>query len=224
MNTTIPVKTLILDFDGTIADTKGSIVQTVQATLDELGIQRANESMIKNLIGLSLRETFTKAAHLTESKILDKAIELYREKYNQISFDTIKLFLDVKKVLKELYDNGITITVASGKGKDALSTLLDKLEISQYLTLILGEQDVKNKKPAPDMVLLILEKTNSAPRETLVVGDTVYDIAMGQEAGCITCGVSYGNHTEEQLKSHNPNVIIKDFAEITKIKNMRNRK
>jgi phosphoglycolate phosphatase len=217
MNKTVAIKTVVFDFDGTIADTKDSIVQTVQRTLDELGVQRADESEIKKRIGLSLRETFIHAAHLTENDLTDKAIELYREKYNQICLDTVKLFPNVKEVLQELYDNGIILTVASGKGKEALLILLDKLEIARYMALIIGEQDVENPKPASDMVLLILEKTNSVPRETLVVGDTVYDITMGREAGCVTCGVSYGNHTEEQLKSRNPDYMIKNFNEIRNI-------
>ncbi|GAB6122446.1 HAD family hydrolase [Dysgonomonas termitidis] len=217
MNKKIRIKTIILDFDGTIADTKDSIIQTIQATLDELGIQRANESGIKNLIGLPLRETFVRVAHLMDRNMQEKAIVLYREKYNQISLNTVKLFPDVKETLKGLHDNGLTIAVASGKGKEALLNLLDRMGIARYISLVFGEQDVKNKKPAPDMALLILEKTNSSPQETLVVGDTVYDMAMGQEAGCITCGVSYGNHTEEQLKSRNPDFIIGKFTEITSI-------
>jgi phosphoglycolate phosphatase len=211
------IKTLILDFDGTLADTKAGIIQTVQATLDCLNIPKADEHKIKNLAGLSLRETFSLATALTENSILDKAIELYREKYAQISRDTVKLFPDVKEVLEKLFDRGIIITVASGKGKDALTVLLDRLEISRYMTMVLGEQDVKNGKPAPDMALLILEKTKSAPEETLVVGDTVYDIAMGKEAGCITCGVSYGNHPEVRLAALKPDFIIGGFAEIVEI-------
>ncbi|MDR0734036.1 MAG: HAD family hydrolase [Dysgonamonadaceae bacterium] len=217
MSKTLPIKTLILDFDGTIADTKDGIVQTIQATLKELGIQSANEAEIKNLIGLPLRETFTRAARLMDSGLLEIAVKLYRKKYNQIDLDTIKLFPNVKEVLKELFDNGITITVASGKGKDALLTLSDKLEISKYMTLIVGEQDVKNGKPAPDMALLILEKTNSAAGKTLVVGDTVYDIAMGRAATCITCGATYGNHSEAQIRGCNPDFVIRNFAEIVSI-------
>jgi phosphoglycolate phosphatase len=67
------------------------------------------------------------------------------------------------------------------------------------------------------MALLILEKTKSAPEETLVVGDTVYDIAMGKGAGCITCGMSYGNHPEARLAALKPDFIIGGFAEIVEI-------
>ena len=54
------IETVILDFDGTIADTKNSIIQTIQATLEILGLSKANDNEIKNLIGLPLEETFIK--------------------------------------------------------------------------------------------------------------------------------------------------------------------
>ena len=208
------IETVILDFDGTIADTKNSIIQTIQATLEILGLPKANDNEIKNLIGLPLEETFIKAAQIKERGILEEAIRIYRENYNSISLDTIQLFPQVASTLQNIFQRGITITVASSKGRDALLLLLNKLNISQYISYTLGEQDVVNKKPAPDMVLMILEQTQSTPQQTLVIGDTVYDIAMGQGANCITCGVTYGYNTKEQLVKQGANHIVDCFGDV----------
>lgn len=116
-----------------------------------------------------------------------------------------------------LYEKGITITVASSKGKDALNKLLERLDIKPYITFVFGEQDVTHKKPAPDMALHILEATKSKPDETLVVSDTVYDIAMGQGAECLTCGVTFGNHSRMQLQQQKADYIIDDFKELSKL-------
>lgn len=211
------MKTIILDFDGTIADTQNSIIQTIQATLDELGFERANELDIKKLIGLPLKDTFLHAAHITDEVLLERAIKLYREKYNSISLNTVELFPNVKKVLQELHNKQTIITVASSKGKNALNSLLKKLDIAQYITLVFGEEDVENKKPAPDMANLILKKTESLPHETLVVGDTIYDVAMGQGANCVTCGVTYGNNSAIELQKQKADYVIDNFADILKI-------
>lgn len=193
------MKTVILDFDGTIADTQNSIIQTIQATLKELQLPLANEIMVKELIGLPLKDTFERAASIKEEQILEKAITIYRELYNIIGLSSIELFPNVKDTLEKLHRRNIILAVASSKGCDSLITLLEKLGIMSYISIALGEQDVKCKKPAPDMVLHILEMLKSLPHETLVVGDTIYDIQMGQNAGCRTCGVTYGNHTKYQL-------------------------
>lgn len=211
------MKAVILDFDGTIADTQNSIIQAIQATLQELQLPFANKKTIKELIGLPLKDTFEKAAHIEDQQIMEKAIITYRKLYSSISFNNIDLFPNVKNTLKILHKKGTIITVASSKGKDALQKLLDKLEISQFITLAFGEQDVKNKKPAPDMVVQILNKIEVKPCETIVVGDTIYDIEMGQRAECITCGVTYGNHLKAQLEQQRADYIIDNFAELLNI-------
>lgn len=208
------MKTLILDFDGTIADTRNSIIKTVQVTAEEMGLPEAREEEIQHLIGLPIRETFVKALNVSDAAVIDQAITIYRKHYQAISEDTVTLYPNVKSTLQILYSEGITITVASSKGKDALRVLLERLEISAYISLVLGEQDVENKKPAPDMVLNILEKTNTLPAEALVVGDTIFDIEMGQRAGCKTCGVTYGNHSATQLQEQGATFLISDFKEI----------
>jgi len=208
------METIIFDFDGTIADTKNSIIQTVRETLKELGLPEADDNNVKDTIGLPITDMFVKAAHIHDNVLLEKAIQTYRKKYNDISLNTVQLFPHVEETLKTLHQKHITITVASSKGKDALLSLLASLNISNYISLVFGEQDVKNKKPAPDMALHIIEQTHSNPKNTLVVGDTIYDIAMGQGAKCRTYGVTYGIHTREQLEKQKTDYIIDDFKEV----------
>jgi len=207
------MKLLILDFDGTIADTKASIINTIQATLKEMGHEKADEKAIQERIGLPINDTFTAISVIPNDKI-DYAIDLYREKYNLICMECVTLFPNVVDTLQYLSKKGIVITVASSKGKTALNLLLEHLNIKQYISCVYGEQDVKNKKPAPDMARLILEHEKCKPKEALVVGDTVFDIQMGQGAGCYTCGVTYGNNSYDELLSQNATYIIDDFGNI----------
>lgn len=211
------MKTIILDFDGTIADTRKSIIDTVRLTLNELTLFQPSDEKIQSVIGLPLRDTFTYAAGLSDESIITQCIEIYRANYNDVSLHSVTLFPNVAKTLQELHTNGYILTVASSKGKTALLELLDALEIARYIKHIYGEQDVANKKPAPDMALHILEQTETAPNDAIVVGDTVFDIQMGASAGCHTCAVTYGNHNEKKLRIANPEHIISNFSELIKI-------
>lgn len=208
------MKTVILDFDGTIADTADCIIQTYQKVIDKLGFPSVEEAKIKNLIGLTLKDTFSKLLQISDEDELQNAMKLYRTIFDESCVDAIKLYPNVKTTIETLFRKGKIITVASSRNKNSLHTLLKRLELFEYMTLILGEQDVENKKPAPDMVLKILKETNTLPENALVVGDTAYDIEMGQKAGCFTCGVIYGNHSETQLKEQGANFIINDFGKI----------
>ncbi len=208
---------IILDFDGTIADTRQSIIATVQQTLQTLQLPMPTHDAIQALIGLPLRDTFVKAANIIDEAILKQAISTYRALYNDISQTTVTLFPHVAETLQTLHQAGVIITIASNKGKAALTRLLDRLGISSYIAYVCGEQDVQNKKPAPDMALFLLQETDTEACQTMVVGDTIYDIMMGQQANCRTCGVTYGNHSAEALQKQGADYIMDDFAQVLNI-------
>ena len=74
--------------------------------------------------------------------------------------------------------------------------------------------DVVEKKPAPEMANKLLELWGVTADKAMVVGDTIYDIEMGQRAGCKTCGVSYGNQTAEQLLTQKPDSVIDKMVDL----------
>ncbi|UTR16386.1 HAD family hydrolase [Salipaludibacillus sp. LMS25] len=209
-------ETLILDFDGTLADTKNSIILTVRETLKYLNLPLANEEEIKKRIGLPLKTTFQDIAGL-EGDNLENAIKEYRLRYDKISFETVTLFPGVRNTLEFFHGKGIKLGVASSKGKDSLALLLEHLEIASLFSFIGGEQDVSNKKPAPDIVNLAIKKLHATNSKSLVIGDTIYDIQMGRNAGCATCAVTYGNNTFEELNNSSPNFIVNEFPELLNV-------
>lgn len=209
-------KTLILDFDGTLADIKESIIQTMKFVLHSFNIKKIDESPIESLIGLPLKTTFEKAFSIDE-KLIQEATLIYREHYNEIVINTISLFDGVKKTLLDFHHKGTNLTVASSKGKAALIKILKKQNIYDIFSFVGGEEDAKNKKPSPDIVNLIMDKYNYQPNECLVVGDTIFDIEMGQRANVDTCGVTYGNNTKEKLEKQKPNYVIDSFRNLIEI-------
>jgi len=124
-------KTLILDFDGTLADTKGSIIQSMKFVANSFNIKNVDEKLIESLIGLPLRTTFEKV-FLLDEKLIQEATLIYRKHYNEIVIDTISLFDGVKDTLLDFHSKGINLTVASSKGKDALIKILKKTEHLRY--------------------------------------------------------------------------------------------
>ena len=90
------IKTLILDFDGTIADTQKSILQTIDKTAEILEIPIGNHSEITQLIGLPLKETFVRVLQISDETVLNDATKIYRQLYNDISLETVELYPEVK--------------------------------------------------------------------------------------------------------------------------------
>ena len=86
--------------------------------------------------------------------------------------------------------------------------------IANYISFILGADDVKEAKPKPEPVLKTLAEMSFDAAETLVVGDMAVDIQMGANAGAKTCGVTYGNGTKRELEEAGADYIINSINEL----------
>ena len=89
--------------------------------------------------------------------------------------------------------------------------------IADYISYILGADDVKEAKPKPEPVLKTLADMHFDAGEALVVGDMAVDILMGAHAGARTCGVTWGNGTKDELEKVGANFIIDKMEDILAI-------
>ncbi|MBR1889777.1 MAG: HAD family hydrolase [Alloprevotella sp.] len=210
-------RTVILDFDGTLADTAASVVATFNATLKALSLPQLSETGVRQLIGLPLDETFRRATGSDDATLIEACCDTYRHLFDSIAEQQAGLFPHVRETLQHLHSKGLQLCVASSRSRASLLWLLDRLDIARYISLVLGEEDVPNKKPAPDMVLRILQQTGTPAQDALIVGDTTYDLQMGHSALCPVCGVTYGNHSREQLADEKPEYLIDSFASLCEI-------
>ena len=88
------------------------------------------------------------------------------------------------------------------------------MEIDQYFLSILGPEDVKNQKPAPDPIIKAMNVAKTSASETLMVGDTEYDIKAARAAQVDICAVKYGYTSEDRLKQLSPNFLIEHSEDI----------
>lgn len=206
---------VVLDFDGTVGDTEFSIISTAQSTLAALNLPPVPDSSIKALIGVPLRDVFGSLSGNHDDDFLDFAASTYRRIYvEENSIAKVTLFPDVASTLSALHAAGVFLAIASSRGHASLEMITEHLGINGFIGMIVGAEDVPKSKPAPDMVLKILDSNSFNPDAALVVGDTSFDIAMGHSAGCRTCGVSYGNHPVPRLKSAGADYIISGFSQL----------
>lgn len=208
-------KIVILDFDGTLADTTGVILNAMQATIKELGLPARTDKECIAMIGLRLDKV--PAVLFPEC---DLEGELYAQTYRKMFhlFNTegaVTLYPNVVETLTALKEKGIILTIASSRNNVTLKVYLENLGLDSVLDYVLGGDDVKEGKPNPEAVFRTLEEFGIAPEEAIVVGDTVFDVKMGLNAGTRACGVTFGNGTVESLAD--ADWIIDDFAQLLDI-------
>ena len=209
------IKLAILDFDGTLGDTTALIVRTTQAAIRELGLPTRSDEECASMIGLRLVEI---PPVLFPGYKID--CDLYAATYRRLfhEFDTdgaVQLYPNVLETLKTLHQKGIILTIASSRSRNTLDKYIDNLGLTDTVTYILGANDVKEGKPHPEAVFKTLEKFNIPADQTVMVGDTTFDIEMGINAGTKTCGVTYGNGSRASLAK--ADWLIDDFKELENV-------
>lgn len=209
------MRNVILDFDGTIGDTQSLIVKTLQDTMQRLHLEIKPRGECAKTIGLRLDEAFMMLYSMPQDKA-NLCAKTYRDIFEENKLHiVVEPFPHVIETIRQLHRDGFVLAVASSRGRGSLLGYLEQLQIEDCISCVVAAEDVKQVKPAPDMVLKVLEEIGGKAEDTLVVGDMVYDIEMGRNAGTHTCGVTYGNGTRKQLAA--AEYVIDDFSELLSI-------
>ena len=210
-------KLAILDFDGTLGDTKGVIIKTLQQTIARRGLPAKTDDECAATIGLTLDDAFATLFGLDKGEC-EKCTALYREIFAENNKPgLVPVFPHVIETIRSIKNEGITVTIASSRGHESLDGFVRDLKLLPYVSLVIGSDDVERGKPDPQPVDITLERTGFKADEAIVVGDTAFDILMGRNAGTLTCGVTYGNGSRQQIEAAKADFVIDDFADLKKI-------
>ena len=212
------IRLIIFDFDGTLGDTRRNIVTTMQMTIEELHLPNRSEEECAATIGLPLAGCFRTLFPDIQEELIPRCAETYRRFFNE-NLKTIhpEAFPGVVETLAILHQKGFKLTIASSRSRNSLTELTRKMGIADYISYILGADDVKEAKPKPEPVLKTLADMHFDAGEALVVGDMAVDILMGAHAGARTCGVTWGNGTKDELEKVGANFIIDKMEDILAI-------
>ncbi len=204
---------VVFDFDGTLADTRHSILSTYAETFRRLGRPHPGEDRVAATIGVPLHIAFRSVTDMTEEESLE-ACDVYREAFANRELDEVRLFHGVDEVLDRLHERGVPLAIASSRSHHSLRRLIEHLGLAGRFTAVAGREDARREKPYPDMLLGVSHRLGIDAGDLLMVGDTTFDIHMGHNAGAPTCAVTYGNHSREELAGANPTFMVDSPREL----------
>ncbi len=212
------VRLIILDFDGTLGDTRRNIIKTFRDTMVRLSLPMMSEEACGATIGLPLGEGFEALYPEMDKAGIDECVRVYREIFDENkALLKPKLFPGVKETLSRIHSRGVLLSVASSRGERTLDEFLTEMEIAPMICYVLGANGAPKPKPDPAPVLKTLADLGIPASEALVVGDMPVDILMGARAGVRTCGVTYGNSSREALSEAGADYIIDSFPELLEV-------
>jgi phosphoglycolate phosphatase len=211
------MRLIVFDCDGTLVDSQATIVACAQAAFVAQGLKPPAPDAIRRIVGLSLVEAmlellpepdWTLASRLAEG--YKAAFFAYRSRPDFLE----PLFPGTRELLESLRTRGLLLGVATGKAMRGLRFVLEHHGLESYF-VTLQTADLHPGKPHPAMVLAAMAETEATAQETMVVGDTSYDILMALAAGTLAVGVSWGNHPAAELMACGAVRVLDSFAELT---------
>lgn len=215
---TMPLRLIIFDFDGTLADTSRHIVLTVQRTQKAMGLPVLAEEQCAGIIGLVLKDAFTTLHPSLSDEAADACVETYRRIFAEtLAGFPPKPFDGVVQMLEQLHTRGLSMAIASSRSSRSLRALWADMRMPVEMAMMLGSEDTERHKPDGAPVEKILETLGIPAAAALVVGDMPVDILMGHNAGTRTCGVTYGNASRDLLEKAGADFVIDDALSLTEV-------
>lgn len=204
---------LVFDWDGTLIDSAPTIVFCIQSACRDLGLPVPADERASHVIGLGLREALSSAIPGLPPEGYGRVIERYRMHF--LGRDAgIPLFRGVQAMLTGLSDRGHVLALATGKSRAGLMRALDHTGLkSLFASSRCADQCAP--KPAPDMLVALMDELGMNPANTLMIGDTVHDLQMAANAGTQAVAVSYGAHSQEQLAAFAPLACLASVDSLT---------
>jgi phosphoglycolate phosphatase len=205
------ISLLIFDLDGTLVDTIEDIAASVNHTLVRFGYGPIPLDAVRRYVGDGVEMLMTRALAGRTGRI-DEAVNVYKDHHRRNLVVRSALYPSVRETLDHF--KFLPMAVISNKTTEFVGPLLDQLDIRRYFKLVLGADSGLPLKPAPEAVQMIMAEFKTPGERTLIVGDGTADVLAGKAAGIITCSVTYGFRSEEELRKAGPDYLIKDLSEL----------
>ena len=203
---------LIFDWDGTLMDSAGVIVDSIQRACEDIGLPAPSERASRQIIGLGLIQALQALLPDLPADAYPQLVERYRHHYLGRDAE-IPLFAGVSQGIGDLHASGFQLAVATGKSRVGLERALAASGLGAWFAATRCA-DQTHSKPHPAMVLELIDELDADPARTLVIGDTSHDLLMASNAGVASLGVTYGAHEADDLVPHGPLALVDSFAEV----------
>ena len=209
------MRLVVFDLDGTLINSEALIIETVRESFASIGQAIPTDDAIRSISGITARDAMGILAPGSAEDRIDVILNAYRSTYQQkAGLAREPMFEGALDALDRLQADPETIlAVATGKGLTGVARILDNHRITAHFTT-LQTPDHNPSKPHPGMLLSAMEETGAAPHQTVMVGDTVFDMELARAAKVRSIGVSWGYHDAAELLKAGAGTLIHDYSEL----------
>jgi phosphoglycolate phosphatase len=198
----------IFDLDGTLLDSGKDIALAANYAFEKLNLKTFSEEEIISKVGYGAKKLIEDLIPGYPQEIKDKALEYFKEFYYSNPVIYSKLYDGAEETLKKLKELSKKVAVVTNKYEALSVEILKKLNVIDYIDLVVGADTTSEKKPHPLPVFYTLEKLKSDKDKSIIIGDSETDVLTGKNAGIKTALVLQGYGNKELALSLNPDYVL----------------
>ena len=210
-------KLLIFDFDYTLVNSANGNIKSINYALQKLGFLPASEGEICKTVGLSLRQAFEKLTGKQNASMVNKFIELYIKKADEVMVNSTIVSKTVQETIQTLKKHGIALAIFSSQSRNIIEKILSHKNLLQHFDIIIGWYEVSKPKPNPEGLFTICQKLNILPKYTMYVGDNATDAETARRAGIPFVAVLSGVTSREDFSNYPVYGVIENVSELPKL-------
>jgi len=208
---------IVFDFDGTLVDSQRAILAAMTQAFAVHGLAEPEIEAVRRIVGLKLEKAVARLLpDPSDDAMARRVADSYREAYfvlrRQPEYEE-PLFPGVIEGLRQLDAPNVCLGIATGKSRRGLMDCLERHKIRHHFVTL---QTAENgpSKPHPEILYLAMAEVGVEPGETVLIGDTTYDMEMAGNAGVAAIGVTWGYHGPTELRASGAKRVVERFADL----------
>ncbi len=203
---------IVFDWDGTLMDSTGQIVHCMHQAIAQLEFPPLEDSAISHIIGLGLNEAAQALYPTIKSTDVIRLADTYRKIWLKGPINT-PLFDNASQLIQNLSQQDYFLGVATGKSRTGLDKVLTSTKLEPFFHATRCADEC-HSKPHPQMIEELMDFCGVTAKETLMIGDTEYDLQMAHNAGADSLAISHGAHGVKTLQACQPRDIVDNLHQV----------
>jgi phosphoglycolate phosphatase len=207
-------KTIIFDFDYTLADSSRGIIECINHALRSMSLAAVSDDAACRTIGMALQDTFKALTSIDDPAAAGEFSRLFISRADDVMIDSTELFDSAHTVIRALKQREFCLGIVSTKFRHRIQSVLARDGLLDPIDVIVGGEDVVRHKPDPEGLFKALEKLDTPAHRAVYVGDSVVDGMVAERAGTPFVAVLSGTTPRDAFDRYRPIEVIDKLIEL----------